>query len=122
MLVDIHMTSPPMSPSRNLQGASRTSGGIIRGRAFGNVFNFADTSDLQMDLDITLAIPGKVYLYESVSDSVTLDPTKVKPKRIIKTDVSRTLEPVLTKLSRKYSPIRSELIFYCIFVFSSELL
>jgi hypothetical protein len=75
-----------------------------------------------MDLDITLAIPGKVYLYESVSDSVTLDPTKVKPKCIIKTDVSRTLEPVLTKLSRKYSPIRSESIFYCIFVFSSELL
>jgi hypothetical protein len=111
------MTSPPMSPAQNLQGASRTSGGIIRGRAFGNVFNFADTSDLQMDLDITLAIPGKVYLYESVSDSVTLDPTKVKPKRIIKTDVSRTLEPVLTKLSRKYSPVRSESIFYCIFVF-----
>lgn len=112
VLVDVHMVSPPTSPSRNLQGASRTSGGIIRGRALGNVFNLADTSDLQMDLDLTLAVPGKVYIYESVSDSVTLDPTKVKPKRIIKTDVSRTIEPVLTKLGRKYSPIRSGLKFY----------
>ena len=63
-----------------------------------------------MDLDLTLAVPGKVYLYESVSDSVTLDSTKVKPKCIIKTDVSQTIEPVLTKLGQKYSPICSKLL------------
>jgi hypothetical protein len=65
-----------------------------------------------MDLDLTLAVPGKVYIYKSVSDSVTLDPTKVKPKCIIKTDVSRTIEPVLTKLGWKYSPIHNGLKFY----------
>ena len=111
------MVSPPMSPSQNLQGASQTTGGIICGHALGGVFNYADASDLPMDLDLMLAIPGKVYIYESVSDSATLDPTKVKPKHIIKTDVSRTIKPVLTKLGWKYSPIHSELIFYFYFYF-----
>ena len=82
------MISPPTSPSRNLQGASRTSGGFIRGRALGNVFNLADASDLQMDLDFTLVVPGKVYIYESVSNVANLDPTKVKPQQVLKADVS----------------------------------
>ena len=87
-LLDVHMVSPPMSPSRNLQGASRILGGFICGRALGNVFNFADASDLQGDLDLMLAIPGKVYIYESMSDITDLDPIKVKPQRILKADVS----------------------------------
>ena len=62
------MVSPPTSPSRNLQGASQISGGVICGRALGNVFNLGDASDLQMDLDLMLAVPGKVYIYDSASD------------------------------------------------------
>ncbi len=101
------MISPPSSPSKNLQGASRTTGGFSRGRALGNTFNIADASDYEMDLDLSLAIPGKVYIYDSTSDLMELDPNTVKPRRILKTDVSRTIAPVLTKLARKYSPIRS---------------
>jgi hypothetical protein len=103
------MTSPPTSPSRNLQGASRTTGGFSRGRAMGNALNHADASDIQMDLDLALSIPAKIYLYESFTDSSQVDPAKVKPHRIIKTDVSNTFAPVLTKLARKYSPVRSML-------------
>lgn len=101
------MISPPTSPSKNLQGASRTTGGFSRGRALGNTFNIADAHDYEMDLNLTLAIPGKVYIYDSRSHLTDLDPTTVKPSRILKTDVSRTLAPVLTKLARKYSPVRS---------------
>jgi len=97
--LDVHMTSPPTSPSRNLQGASRTTGGFSRGRAMGNTFNYADASDIQMDLDLALSIPAKVYLYESLNNSSQVDPTKVKPHRILKIDVSNTLAPVLTKLA-----------------------
>ena len=111
------MISLPTSPSQNLQGASQTSGGFISGRALGNVFNLADASDLQMDLDFTLAVPGKVYIYESVSNVANLDPTKVKPQQVLKADVSRTIEPVLTKLGQKYSPIRSEFYIF-IFIFA----
>jgi hypothetical protein len=103
------MTSPPTSPSRNLQRASRISGGIIRGRALGNTFNLADAADLEMDMDLTISVPGKVYIYESVSDPTNLDPINVKPRRILKADVTRTLGPVLMKLAWKYSPIRSKL-------------
>lgn len=108
------MVSPPTSPSWNLQGASRISGGVIRGRALGNVFNLGDASDLQMDLDFMLAVLGKVYIYDSASDVANLDPTKVKPQWVLKADVSRTIMPILTKLGRKYSPIRSELNFFFI--------
>ena len=101
------MISPPSSPSKNLQGASRTTGGFSRGQALGNTFNIADTPDYEMDLDLSLAIPGKVYIYDSTSDLMELDPNTMKPRRILKTDVSRTIAPVLTKLARKYSPIRS---------------
>jgi len=99
IFLDVHMTSPPTSPSRNLQGASRTTGGFSRGRAMGNTFNYADASDIQMDLDLALSIPAKVYLYESLNNSSQVDPTKVKPHRILKIDVSNTLAPVLTKLA-----------------------
>src|SRR5882757_1549832 len=71
--LDVHMTSPPTSPSRNLQGASRTTGGFSRGRAMGNTFNYADASDIQMDLDLALSIPAKVYLYESLNNSSQVD-------------------------------------------------
>ena len=106
-ITDIHMISPPTSPLKNLQGASRMTGGFSRGRALGNTFDIADAPDYEMDLDLTLAVPGKVYIYDSCSHLRDLDPTTVKPYCILKTDVSRTLAPVLTKLACKYSPVRS---------------
>jgi hypothetical protein len=106
-LTDVPMLSPPTTPSQNLQGASRMTGGFTRGRALGNMFNVADAADYEMDIDMMLSIPGKVYIYESSSELVDLDPNTVKPLRVLKTDVSRTIAPVLTKLARKYSPIRS---------------
>ena len=105
--LDVSMKSPPVSPRHNLQGSSRTTGGIIRGRALGNAYNHADTSDLRLELDLSLAIPGKVYLYDVIADSSSFDLATVKPSRILKIDASPTLAPVLTKLARKYSPVRS---------------
>ncbi|KAF8231621.1 hypothetical protein L208DRAFT_996232, partial [Tricholoma matsutake] len=94
-----------MSPSLNLQGASRTTGGFTCGHALGNTFNIADAPDYEMDLDLTLSIPGKVYIYESCSDLTNLDPNMVKPQCIVKTDVSQTIAPVLAHVAHKYSPI-----------------
>ena len=101
-----------MSPkgSRNLQGASRVTGGFARGRALGNVFNHADVSELQQELDLMLAIRGKVHLYETSGDSEPIDPT-AKPHKIVKVDVAPTLGPVLEKIANKYSPIKSKSFF-----------
>ncbi|KAF8229356.1 hypothetical protein L208DRAFT_1075193, partial [Tricholoma matsutake] len=88
-------------------GASRTTGGFTHGCALGNTFNIADAPNYKMDLDLTLSISGKVYIYESGSDLTNLDPNMVKPQCIIKTDVSRTSAPVLAHMAHKYTPIHS---------------
>jgi len=110
--LDIHMQSPPVSPSRkhvqrsdtspavDLQGASRTTGGILRGRAQGNVFNNAD-AELALDYGLERRV-GRVQVYTAYAD-----PTTVKPDMELKHEVTPKLTKVLKVLSRKYSPIRS---------------
>ena len=48
---DVDMGSPP-APA--LQGASRMTGGIFRGKAYGNIANHADFPDLAVDAVPTL--------------------------------------------------------------------
>ena len=57
------MASPPL-PHKDLQGASRTHGGIFQGHAHGNQHNIQDYLDLTDDL---LPILGKVHVYVSTS-------------------------------------------------------
>ena len=102
------MASPPTSPtpSHNLQGASRITGSFSQGRAVGNNFNFADAHDLQQDLDVMLAVPGRVHLYESLDHS-SINPTTQKPDWMIRVSIASTLVPVLKMVAEKYSPIKS---------------
>ncbi|KAF8233142.1 hypothetical protein L208DRAFT_1218326, partial [Tricholoma matsutake] len=81
-----------------LQGASRTTGGVIRGRAYGNVFNLADSHDLETDA--AASVMGKVYLYDSC-----VDPATTKPKSAFKLKVMTSLGVVLSKLAEKDSPV-----------------
>lgn len=100
MVVDVRMASPPVSPPRHaLQGASQMTGGVLRGRAYGNVFNHADGEDE------TYVGPrkGKVFVYQSPRD-----PTTHKPDMSITSEVTSQLKPVLKTLARKYSPVRSK--------------
>ena len=99
--VDVHMSSPSNSPSRNLRGASRITGGSIRGHAIGNVFNFADADDA----DTGMIVPrmGKVHLYTS-----TVNPVEVKPTRILKVNVSFSMGPILKSIAAKWSPVESK--------------
>ncbi|KAG6904291.1 hypothetical protein DXG01_011149, partial [Tephrocybe rancida] len=102
---DVHMRSPPLSPSRDLQGASRTTGGIFRGRAHGNVFNHADVDDF-IESDV-IPTKGEVHLYTSHGDPQQTDPSKVKATMFVKHEMSSlTLGPVLNKLGSRFSPIK----------------
>ena len=67
------MQSPPDSPLQNLQGASQIVRGFSRGHAQGNVFNFADASDIVHEPEVR-PMMGKVLLYTSMGD-----PTLEKP-------------------------------------------
>jgi hypothetical protein len=95
------MCSPPNSPSSGLQGASRTVGGFSRGHAQGNIFNFADASDLLPHQPLK-ANRGKVLLYTTMGD-----PETTKPVMSLKHEVSSTIGPILAKLAKRYSPIDS---------------
>ena len=56
--LDVRMASPP---SIDASGASQTTGGILCGRAYGNVFNHADGPDSVFVGPCT----GKVFVYQS---------------------------------------------------------
>jgi len=101
-VLDVHMASPPATPSASrdaLQGASRMTGGILRGRALGNVFNHADGED---EIQV-VPRKGKVFIYQSPQD-----PMAHKPDMSIVSEVTPQLKPILKTLARKYSPVRSE--------------
>lgn len=94
------MQSPPSSPPQGLQGASRTVGGTIRGRALGNNFNFSDYEDMDVFGE---PVFGKVKVFNTNSD-----PSSSQPIMGFKHKVTPTLGPVLAKLARQYSPVRSK--------------
>jgi hypothetical protein len=99
-ILDVAMYSPPTSPSRfELGGASRVSGGVLRGRAYGNVYNHAD-AETNFGLESRM---GKVHIYTS-----RVDPTLAKPEMVLKAKVTPKLKPILKTLSRGYSPVRSK--------------
>ena len=99
--LDVQMNSPPASPPRfDLGGASRVTGGIFRGRAYGNVYNHAD-AEMMSDLESRM---GKVHVYMT-----HVDPSLSKPDMVLKHKVTRDIKPILKALARGYSPVRSKL-------------
>ena len=104
MGLDTKMNSPPINPPR-LHGSSRMTDGIFCNRALGNTYNAANFDDV---VDVVHPIPGKVFVYSSNQDPANLSIQTMKPSAFIKHDVTRSIQPVLTKIAEKYSPIRSE--------------
>jgi hypothetical protein len=92
------------------EGSSRTTGGVLRGRAMGNVLNFPDASDPLGDRPVPAK--GTLRLYSDLAHQ----PSTHQPILTMKTDAKPTLGPILHKLSRSYSPVRSKF-FLILFVF-----
>lgn len=107
-MLDILMASPIDSPP-GLQGASRITGGFIRGRAHGNVYNLADPIDFDQRLG---RVMGKVHVYTSHGN-----PNNSDPYMSLKHEVTTSLAPVLKKLGNQYSPVKSKHIIIWIFFF-----
>jgi hypothetical protein len=97
------------SPSHSLPqlfGSSKTTGGVLRGRALGNTLNAADHEEVFNHM--LHPIPGKVLVYYSEDDPANLTIQNMKPTTFIRHDVTSSIRPVLTKVADKYSPIRSK--------------
>jgi hypothetical protein len=96
-------TMPP------LNGSSRVTGGILRGRAVGNVLNLPDAPDF---LDDVIPEVGTIKLYSDLSQH----PSTHRPVLTMKTKMMSSLKPILEKLVNRYSPISSE---FCPLLFPS---
>jgi hypothetical protein len=101
------VSTHPQSPShcaspvgQDLQGASRATGGVFRGRALGNAPNWADSKDSNA-YTASSKPNGKVLLYTSQD-------RKAHPTMMIMHETVAQLPPILEKLSRKFSPIQSK--------------
>jgi hypothetical protein len=86
------------SPSPAPQGASRTAGGHLRGRAHGNAFNFSDNAAAHDP--VTLPLMGHVLLYDDRAANAV-------PIFAVKQPVVADLKSVLSTLAMKFSPVRS---------------
>jgi hypothetical protein len=87
------------TPSPDNQGASRTEGGILRGRAKGNTFSFGDDED-HVEEPARAKIVGRVLVYESRLAGA-------EASFSMKQQVTPSLKDVLIRLGEKQSPIRS---------------
>lgn len=101
MNVDIQMHSPPHSPPP--YGSSRSTGGILRGRAVGNALNAADYQ--HQSKDIFHLVMGKVLVYGSMDHPANLSVHNMKPMLFVKHQVTSSIQPILTRVAAKYSPI-----------------
>lgn len=102
------MDSPPHTPPRH--GSSRVTGGILRGHALGNMYNAADYQ--HQPQDIFHPIIGKVLVYTSTENPANLSIHNMKPTLFIKHQVTSSIQPILTKVAAKYSPIQSKYCYY----------
>jgi len=99
------MDSPPPPSQHELQGASRTTGGIFRGRAYGNNPNIADLADQH---DSIIPLMGKIYLYMTANDPVTWDTLMMKQRIAIKHQITSSLATILKEIGDRHSPVRSK--------------
>jgi hypothetical protein len=95
---DINEDAPTATPPP--YGSSRVTGGVLRGRAVGNVLNFPDTPDF---LDDAVPEQGTLKLYSDLSQH----PSTHKPVLTMKTKAMSSLKPILQKLVKLYNPVKS---------------
>ena len=93
-----------MVAALDLQGSSRITGGLFRGRAQGNVFNIGDSRDV---LGTDSPILGKLKVFNAGED-----PSSKQPQMTVKVKVSGTLAPVLGELGKRFSPVKSKILNY----------
>src|SRR6267378_1490074 len=103
---DIQLTSTQNSPPK-LHGASRTSGGIFRGHATGNVLNAADFLNTDNDEYIG-PVRGQINIYLSEDDPARLSPDSLTAYARLSYDYAAKtpIAPVLERVARRYSPVR----------------
>ena len=108
------MASPPASPKGYIpaHGLSCSSGGTMRGRAYGNHPNIADNINAAMDPGLLLDNkqgPGRIHLYVSHDNPANVSASAIKPTFSVNVhDIQNcaTIQAVVEQAAKDYSPIR----------------
>jgi hypothetical protein len=95
MWIDVHREN-----LSDLQGASRTIGGVFRGRAHGNMFNLGDSEEVS---ESNRPMMGKLKVFGAGQD-----PSANKPQMALRVKIAGSLAPVLGQLAKRYSPVESK--------------
>jgi hypothetical protein len=92
-----------------LMGSSQTSGGVLRGRAQGNIPNHADIGNTSFDLDLP-AVKGEVSLYltDQYPRDVNFETLKGESELVVIVKAVGGMAAVLGMVARKCSIIQSE--------------
>ena len=94
------------SPVLPLMGSSRTSGGIFRGHAHGNILNHADI--IMTNMGFEGSVMGEVYLYvtDQYLRQVKFELLKGDSHLVVKVKAVRSMAPILDVVAHKFSIIQ----------------
>ena len=118
-LLDVHMQSPPAKVPA--EGSSRSTGGTMRGRAYGNQPNVADMPRRHED-DLNWRAPepqpGRIYLYDTDENPSTVNHEYIKPMQINVKDIFdyQDYKQLVARAFRDWSPPRRKCFYSCIVV------
>ena len=105
--LDTLMQSPPPPSRLELEGASRTHGGILQGRALGNRPSIADMGTTA-DADSMIPYPSKIHLYVTGSTNPADWALRSMSRQVLKHPVTTSLKVILQYISERHSPVQSE--------------
>jgi hypothetical protein len=87
-------------------------GGILRGKALGNTFNFGDEEHSTFN-PVATPMKGVVYLYVSQVNPANLGLKDMTPMAQVKVAIENSMTPILQAVARKYQPISGMCIIKC---------
>jgi hypothetical protein len=103
-------------------GSSRTTGGILRGRAHGNIPNNADFSTV--DHEFQVPVKGEVHLYvtDQYPRHVNFDLLRGESDLVVIVNVAESMAPILDMVAHKFTIIRGvQGWFVSLFILTSSL-
>jgi hypothetical protein len=102
---------PPLAPDDVIQpsmGSSRISGGILRGRAHGNILNHADFTTTTFEFETPVKGEVNLYVTDQYPRHVNFELLKGESELVVMVKVVRSMAPILDMVARKFSIIQSE--------------
>lgn len=100
-LVDVVMLS-----SLPLMGSSRTSGGVFRGHARGNIPKHADLTTVNIEFKVPVKGEVHLYLTEQYPRLINFELLRGESDLVVIVNVVESMAPILDMVAHKFSAIK----------------